>query len=141
MNLTLVIRQRLEGARDLAEILTAAHDAFDEILSAFDRYENGPGPFYAALIMAGPAAADGRNTIGMALSLPPPERDGPLPPEPVNELSAQEVADAVAGLAALAARTLRIAAAAVNSPADRSTCVQAAQYADEVRGLMTGTGP
>jgi len=141
MNPTSVIRQRLEDARDLAEILTAAYDAFDEMLSAFDRYENGPGPFYAALIMAGPAAADGRNTIGMAPSLPPPERDRPQPPEPVNEPSAQEVADAVAGLAALAARKLRAAAAAAASAADRSACVQAAQYADEVRGFMTGTGP
>jgi hypothetical protein len=140
MNPTPIIRQRLEDARDLAEILTAAYDAFDEMLSAFDRYENGPGPFYAALIMAGPAAADGRNTIGMAPSLPPPERDRPRPPEPVNEPPAQEVADAVAGLAALAARKLR-AAAAATSDADRSACLQAAQYADEVRGFMTGTGP
>jgi len=138
------IRQRLEDARILAEILAACYDAFDEMLSAFDRYESGPGPFYAALVMAGPAAAGGRNTVGMAPSLPPPDRDRPRPPEPANEPAAQEtaqeVADAVAGLAALAARKLRIAATAATSPADHSACVQAAQYADEVCGFMTGTG-
>jgi len=141
MNPTPFIRQRLEDARDLAEILTAAYDAFDDMLSAFDRYENGPGPFYAALVMAGPAAAGGRNTIGMAPSLPHPERDGPRPPEQGTEPTAEDVADAVAAVAVLAARKLRIAAAAATSAADRSACVEAAQYADEVRGLMTGTGP
>jgi len=141
MNPTSSIRQRLDEARNLAETLTAAFDAFDEMLSAFDRYQNGSGPFYAALVMASPAAAGGRNTIGMAPSLPPPERDRPRPPEPVNEPTAQEVADAVAVVAALAARKLRIAAAAATSAADRSACVEAAQYADEVRGFMTGTGP
>ena len=141
MNPTHVIQQRLEEAWSLAEVLTAAYDAFDEMLSAFERYENGPGPFYAALIMAGPAAAGGRNTIGVAPSLPPPERDGPRSPEQVNEPSAQEVVGAITGLAALSARKLRIAAAAATSAADRSACVEAAQYADEVRGFMTGTGP
>ncbi len=141
MNPTPFIRQRLEAARSLAEVLTASYDAFDEMLSAFDCYHDGPGPFYAALVMAGPAAAGGRNTIGMAPSLPPPERDRPQPPEPATEPTAQEVADAVADVAALAARKLRIAAAAATSAADRSACVQAARYADEVRGLMTGKGP
>jgi len=144
MNPRPAIRQRLEDAKELAEILTAAYDAFDEMLSAFDRYENGPGLFYAALVMAGPAAAGGRNTIGTAPSLPPPERDRPQSPEPANEptphKTAQEVADAVASVAALAARKLRMAAAAATSAADRSACVQAAQYADEVSGYMTGTG-
>lgn len=111
------------------------------MLSEFDRYHNSPGAFYPALVMAGPAAAGGRNTIGLAPSLPPPERDGPRPPEPASEPTAQEVADSVAALAALIARKLRIAAAAATSAADRSACVQAAQYADEVRGFMTGTGP
>jgi len=141
MNPTPLIRQRLEEARSLAEILSACYDAFDEMLSAFDRYQSGCGPFYAALIMAGPAAADGRNTIGVAPSFPPPDRDGPRRPEPANEPTAQEVADSVALIATLVARKLRIAAAAASSPADRSACVQAAQYADEVRGFMTGEGP
>jgi len=141
MTPTPLILQRLEEAQNLAETLTAAYDAFDEMLSAFDRYQNGRGPFYAALVMASPAAADGRNTVGVAPSLPPPARDRPRPPEPAKEPTAQEVADSVAAVAALAARKLRIAAAAATSAADRSACVEAAQYADEVRGLMTGTGP
>jgi hypothetical protein len=141
MNPTSSVQQRLEEARSLAEILTAAYDAFDAMLSAFDRYHNGPGAFYPALVMAGPAAAGGRNTIGMGPSLPPPERDRPWPPEPANEPTAQEVAGSVAALAALTARKLRIAAGAATSAADCSACVDAAQYADEVRGLMTGTGP
>ena len=140
MNPTPFIKQRLEQARSLGEILSAAYDAFDEMLSAFDRYQNGTGPFYAALVMACPAAADGRNTIGMAPSLPPPERDRLLRPKPANEPAAREVADSVAVIAALAARKLRIAAAAASYAADRSSCLEAAQYADEVRGLMTGTG-
>jgi len=135
------IGQQLEAARSLTEILAACYDAFEEMLSAFDRYQRGPGPFYAALVMAGPAAAGGRNTVGMAPSLPPPERDCRRPPEPGNEPTAQEVADAVAVIAAIVARKLRIAAAAATSAGDRSACVEAAQYADEVRGLMTGTGP
>jgi len=136
-----VIRQRLEESRDLAQTLAAAHDAFNAMLSVFDSYQNGSGPFYAALVMAGPAAADGRNTVAMAPSLPPPERDRPWPLEPAHEPAAEEAADTVAVIAALAARKLRIAAAAASSAADRSACVEAAQYADEVRGLVTGTGP
>ena len=141
MNPTPLIRQRLEEARSLAEILSACYDAFDEMLSAFDHYENGRGPFYAALIMAGPAAADGRNTIGVAPSFPPPDRDGPRRPEPANAPGAQEVADSVAVIATLVAGKLRVAAAAATFAADRSACVQAALYADEVRGFMTGEGP
>ena len=141
MNPTSLIRQRLEEARSLAEILSACYDAFGGMLSAFDHYENGRGTFYAALIMAGPAAADGRNTIGMAPSLPPTDRDGPRWSEPAKEPNAQEVADSVALIATLVERKLRIAAAAATSVADRSACLQAAQYADEVRGFMTGQGP
>jgi hypothetical protein len=142
MTPTSLIRQQLEYAQSLADILNASYDAFDEMLSAFDRYQRGPGPFYAALIMAGPAAADGRNTVGMAPSIPPPERGRPQPPEPATEPTAREVADSIADLAALTARKLRnAAAAAATCPADCSACIDAAQYADEVHALMTGKGP
>ena len=136
-----LIRQQLEDAHSVADILNASYDAFDEMLSAFDRYQRGSGSFYAALIMAGPAAADGRNTVGMAPSIPPPGRDRPQRPEPAAEPAAREVADSIADLAALTARKLRAAAAAATSPADFSACIDAAQYADEVHALMTGKGP
>jgi hypothetical protein len=141
MTPTSLIRQQLEDAHSVADILDASYDAFDEMLSAFDRYQRGCGPFYAALIMAGPAAADGRNTVGAAPSIPPPERDRPQPPAPATEPAAREVAESIADLALLTARKLRTAAAAATCPADCSACIDAAQYADEVHALMTGKGP
>ena len=64
-------RSRLRKAKSTAEILDATYGAFTDMLGIIRRYEDGGGPFYAALVFAAAAAANGRDAMLFAPSMPP----------------------------------------------------------------------
>ena len=126
------VQQRLEQAASLPQILDAAYDAFEQILSEIDRYNRGTGPFFAALVMAAPAAADGRDALAAAPSLPPPSWHAP---------ESADVADGfiAADLAVLSERVaarLDEAGGAAHAEADVLACRNAARWAREVYGVL-----
>lgn len=143
------IRQRIEDAGNLPEVLDAAYEAFETMLSVIDGYNDGGGPFYAGLMMAVAAAADGRDALLDAPSLPLPFRDnvraaalrGDAGSSGVVARAAGDPTDAAATAAALSASVasgLRRAAAKASTAADRAACLDAARYADEVLVLSGG---
>jgi hypothetical protein len=134
-------RRRVDEAQSLAEVLDAAYDAFEIMRSAIHRYHHGGGPFYAALIMATGAAADGRDAIACAPSLPPTSLPRPTAGSLPDAAGWKDLAVSVADLSSAVARKLRAVTAAGSAAEDRRACLGAALYADEIKALATGNPP
>lgn len=132
-------RQRLEQAEALAEVLDAAYDGFSEMLLAIRGYQESGRQFYAALVMAAAAAADGRDAVAAAPSLPPSSDH--LIPVAAGGSNPSAVADLLVALSELIGSRLRGAVTACATPGDRQACSDGATYADEVRALTKGNGP
>jgi hypothetical protein len=64
-------RRQVEGAGSLAVLLGAAYAAFEEVLSAIHADEDRVGGSFAGFAFAAAAAADGRDAVAGAPSLPP----------------------------------------------------------------------
>lgn len=132
--------QRLEQAEELAEVLDAAYDAFAELLWLIRGYEESQMPFYAALVMAAAAAADGRAAIAAAPSLP-----AAVGVETVTAVdsstSPSDTAASLAALSKLVGSCLFRVAATASKPSDRRACEDGARFANEVYALASGQAP
>lgn len=138
MDAVTVLQRRLRDAGSMAVLLDAARDAFEVIIAASgDSAESGNG-FFTPLVYALAAAADGRDAVTTAPS---------LPGRPAAELSAASASSpliargVVADLAALSdqlAVRLVSAASTARDPGDQAACLIAARYACEVNALLAG---
>jgi hypothetical protein len=142
------VREQLAGAEGVAAVLAAGYGAFEWMLAVLEGYEDPAGEMFAAFVMAGGAAADGRDAVAFAPSLPavppwPPARGGPDGLGEAAEAGpgAQEAAAAVAGVCGLLAGRLQAGAAVAAVAGDRAACAEAARYATKVQWLLTGDGP
>lgn len=138
------VRARLEQASDLPGILDAAYDAFEGMLPVIwgqaDRVRGG----FAAFVMSAGPAANGRDAMAGAPSLPPAAAGGvPLAAgDPAAGVTEDEAAAAVAGLSQLLASRLADAAAWAADAADRAACADAARHAGAIWSLLAGAqGP
>lgn len=138
MELITAANSRLEGSVDLAEIMTAACDAFGLILIALENQRDPAGGAYADLVMAAAYAANGRDALLFAPSL--------------RALSAQQTAPATSstldllvaltGLCRLIADRLNEATALAADHADARACTGAQRQADRLAALFAElTGP
>jgi hypothetical protein len=129
------IEHRLRQAASLPGTLVASFDAFEAIrlLTRGNEHRN-PGLF-AAFMMAADAAVDGREALTISPSLPPATRRQPAV-SPAAGAGLDDIADAIAGLAAQLADRLPRAAAMAEMPGDRVACEQAAHAAGQIRQLM-----
>jgi hypothetical protein len=133
---------RFGQARDLAAVLDAACEAFEEILAVIGDCEDASDALVVPLLLAATQAANGRDAVLFAPSLPAHrlhqvERVG----EELERGSAQDVISAVTGLCQLLASGLARTAAGVANGADRAACQDAARYARAVHAPLTGSGP
>ena len=138
---TSTVRDRLQQASSVAAILDAAHEAFEEMLSVIRGYQDGGAPFWAALVMASAAAADGRDAVAAAPSSPIPSCRGRRASTPSGHIKAEDAAPTVAALSEAVAERLLRAAGLAETATDRQACLEGARYASEIHGLMTGTWP
>ncbi len=129
------IRHDLEGAASLPGVLAAGFDAFEAIrLLARGNEDRDPGLF-AAFMMAADAAVDGREALTSCPSLPLASAPQPaVIPAPGADLD--DIADAMAGLAALLADFLSREAATAMIPGDQAACQEAAHAAETICQLM-----
>ena len=131
---------RLQQATGLAAILDAACGAFEDMLAIlWDRIDPGE-PLFIALLTAATCAADGRDAILFAPSLPPHRR-----PAAPRARSGQGRVDVVAGALAdlcmlLAARLAETAPSAADH-GDRVACHAAARYASHKPEALAGASP
>jgi hypothetical protein len=135
--------QRLQHAAGLAAVLDAAYDAFEDMLQAIRACEDPASGLFAAFVMAAASAADGRDAILFAPSLPPGQ--GSNTPatsneEPAGE-SAASIAGAAAGLSRVLAARLTEAWETAADPGDRAACADAVCCAQSIAGLLGGSGP
>jgi hypothetical protein len=131
-------QQRVQQATDLAAILDAAYEAFEAMLSVIHPAQDPASDLFAALVMAAASAANGRNALSLAPSLP----GHPLPAVPAHERSCpserpEHVAEMVAGLSDLVAGRLSQAAACAPDTGDRVACSHAARSARDIGTLLT----
>lgn len=126
------IRRQLREAGDLPSVLDAAYAAFDYLRSALRAWEADAGSEFGAFMMAAGRAADGRDAVGLAPSLP-------AGPPPVAGADAWFVpaAELVAMCWDLSTALERSAGLAVGRD-DRDACQQAAQFARRIHVLFIG---
>jgi hypothetical protein len=129
------IEHQLRQAASVPGTLVASFDAFEAIrLLARGNEHRNPGLF-AAFMMAADAAVDGREALTISPSLPPATRPQP-DVSPAASADLDDIADAIAGLAAQLADCLPRAAATAKMPGDRAACEQAAHAAGQIRQMM-----
>lgn len=134
------VARRLENSGSLAVLLDAAYDAFEEMIAIIRGHEDSDEGFFAGLAFAAAAAADGRDAILTASSLPPtPAGKQPAGGSPGLGAGAAEMAAEVAALSRLLAARLAHAAELAASPQDRLACRHGARSAQEISHLLAGT--
>ena len=129
------IQHCLRQASSLASTFVASFDAFEAIrLLARGNEHRDPGLF-AVFMMAADAAVDGREALTISPSLPPATTPQPAV-SPATGADLDDIADAMAGLAAQLAGCLARTAAMAQTPGDRAACEHAAHAAGQIRQLM-----
>jgi hypothetical protein len=133
------VRARLQQTTDLPAILDAAYDAFEDMLPAIQDQQDPGGGAFAAFVMSGAMAANGRDAVAAAPSLPSARsNEAALTAAPPPGVPAQDVAAALAGLSRLLASRLDAAAALSADVRDRAACAQAARHAASICSLLGG---
>lgn len=128
----------LENAGSLTALLDAAWDAFEFTISVSGDHADTDEGFFAALVDVLTAAADGRDAIVAAPSLPPrplgscPARSGD------RGRSVLDVVATLGSLSGLLAGRLTSAASSAADPQDRAACLTGARYAREIHRLLAG---
>jgi len=138
MNFVAVACERMLHAAGLAPTLDVAYDTFEDMLQVLRAHEDPASCLFAAFVMAAASAADGRDAVLFAPSLPP-HRGNEDPAALVGE-SAEAVADGVAKLSRLLAARLAQAGESAADPGDQAACADAARSADEIYHLLRRGG-
>jgi len=128
-------RRQLIAASGLLAGLKAAYDAFECLLTAFEDDDDPACSTFAAFVMSAALAADGRDAVAFAPSLPPAALDGRLPAMADGErASANELADLCCDVITLLER----AAETASNPGDCVACRNAIRCALGIHVLLTG---
>ncbi len=131
-------QQRLQEADGLAVVLDAAYAAFEGMVSVIHPVQDPSSGLFAAFVMAAASAADGRNALALAPSLPRhPLLAVPPGQQPRSGEPPERVAEMVARLSRLVAERLMQAAASAPDAGDRAACQHAAQNARDICGLLS----
>jgi hypothetical protein len=140
MNRITTARARIDQAGDLPSLLGAAYGAFEDMLAVIRQHEERDEGSFAAFVIAAGAAANGRDCIAAAPSLPSSAVVGPVTGTNglLAELTVVRVALTVAGLSDLLAARLTAAAARAAHPDDRTACTNAAWQARRIWRLFAG---
>jgi hypothetical protein len=132
--------QRVRAAAGLPEVLESAWCAFDCMLAEAEAHEDPATPLFPAFVLAATAAANGRDAVLRAPSLPwPPRVTGPgggqagAPGEP-----AEAAARALAWLCQVLMSRLEAAAGSAAASGDRDACRYAAGRARVICDLLAG---
>jgi hypothetical protein len=134
-------RARIEQATGLPAILDAAYDAFEQLLTAITSQQDRGGGTFAAFVMSGTAAANGRDALAAAPSLPPVSSGDLASTASAStlDLPTQDAAAVLGGLSHVLSRRLTDASGHTADAGDRLACAQAARHAAEACLLLGGT--
>jgi hypothetical protein len=139
MNWASAAQMRVREATDLAAVLAMAYEVFDGMLTEIRQHEGRDESMFAAFVMAAASAADGRDEVAAAPSLPPAGNQALAAAELAG--SAVDIARALADLSEVLARRLTEAARSAPEPDDQAACARAAWHAGNIHALLHGSGP
>jgi hypothetical protein len=135
-------RNRVEQAHGLVAVLDAAHDAFEDMLSVIRAHEDPDDGMFISLVMAAASAADGRDSIAYAPSLPSLRLNPGTSGEQSDETGpVQAIAGRLAALSEFLAARLSDTARSAPDPGDRRACTDAARSARDIQALLTASSP
>jgi hypothetical protein len=135
-------QHRVQQASGLAAVLDAAYEAFEAMLSALEAVQDPASGLFAVFVMAAASAANGRNAVALAPSLPGyPLLAVPAGGRPWSGERPARLAGLVAGLSHLVAGRLAQAAACAPQSGDRAACAHAARCARDICGLLGTSRP
>jgi hypothetical protein len=132
-----LLERRLRDAVGVAGVLAAGWEIFEFAEAAAALGAGQAADLYPAFTFARGSAVSGRNAIAIAPSLPagiPVPQEGQAP----REGEAEEIADAIAALAAALSERLLQAARLAADPDDQAACQDAARYAARIHELLAG---
>jgi hypothetical protein len=134
--------QRVLAAAGLPEVLESAWRAFECMLAEAEAHEDPATPLFPAFVLAATAAANGRDAVLRAPSLPWPPQDSPPDGGQVGGPgeSARSAARALASLCPTLISRLEIAAGSAESEGDRDACRNAAARARAIYDLLAEAG-
>jgi hypothetical protein len=131
-------QQHLQEADSLAAVLDAAYGAFEGMLSVIYPVQDPASGLFAAFVMAAASAANGRNALALAPSLPShPLLTVPAERQPWSGEAPERVSEVVARLSSLIAERLTQAAASAPDTSDQAACRNAAQSARDICGMLS----
>jgi len=131
-------RARLEHATALPAILDAAYDAFEDMLPAIEAQQDPGSPAFTAFVMSGAPAANGRDAIAAAPSLPAVTHHVDTTARTLATVTAAQAAAALTGLSHVLVSRLNAAAGLSANPGDRAACASAARHAAAICSLLEG---
>lgn len=131
-------RTRLEAAAGLAATLDAAYDAFESILAVLRHHQERSGAAFPAFVLAAAAAANGRDWIAEAVSLPPAAAPQCAPGDLLAADDWQHAAAEIAELSRALAERLQPAAAFACHSRDQAACRHSMSYAARITSLLGG---
>jgi hypothetical protein len=134
-------RDRLEQTDDLPALLEAAHQVFAVVLTALRAHEDPASVWFGRFVMAAASAADGRDAVIFAPSMPPHHAHATgSGGEDSSTGTADTVAGDIASLCGLAAVRLAQATDQAAGLGDRAACVRAARCARRICELLARGG-
>jgi hypothetical protein len=132
------VQERLASASSVPELLDAAFEAFEDVLTVVRQHDDPGGGLFIPMVMAAASAADGRDAICRAPSLPPRSPHAGTGERADRASAAQAAAAWVAGVCDILVERLAGAASSAAEAGDRGACADAVWSAREVRALMGG---
>jgi hypothetical protein len=129
---------RLEHAARLPAILDAAYDAFEDMLPAIEAQQDPGSAAFTAFVMSGASAANGRDAIAAAPSLPAAARRVVTTTSTPATVTAHQAAAALTGLSRVLVSRLNAAAGLSADAGDRTACASAAHHAAAICSLLEG---
>lgn len=134
-------RTRLQAADGLAATLDAAYESFESILAVLRHHQDRCGPAFPAFVLAAAAAANGRDWIAEAVSLPPAATPHPAHADPPGASHWVHAAAEISALGRALAGRLELAAAYAAHPRDQTACRHALPCATRISSLLAGARP
>jgi hypothetical protein len=130
-----MMRERLSAAEGVGNTLAAGWDAF-ELVQAVASESAGLTPgMFPAFMFAAASAAEGRDAVGFAPSMPATPGQPACLTRP-DSADAHQIADDLAGLVTALGLRLHAAADQAVDPGDRRACEDAGREADRIRHLL-----
>src|SRR5258708_240530 len=128
------VREHVAGAGSLPELLDAAYEAFEAMLTVIRQHDKPDTEMFVPMVLAGASAGNGRDSVLFAPSLPPRRLDADMAGEDgLRPMAGRAAADWLSHLCEVLACRLTEAVASADAPGDRQGCLDAARCAREVQ--------